>query len=152
MRTIHRERKRERETCTPLFIPFFCWWRHWKIRVRVMGTNTTKRERGKGYTRKALPNRAQLMSWFRLLSHSMISQQTYLSSLFVLLFAFPCALIDIKKYILLRYFVSLMSGTWRFYEAPPIYRHQHKKKGKKSKNKSEKEIVIYVCVRRGDAT
>lgn len=77
----------------------------------------------------------------------MISQQTYLSSLFVLLFAFPRerALIDIKKYILLRYFVSLMSGTWRFYEAPPIYRHQTKTKKKtKRKNKSEKEIVIYV--------
>lgn len=123
--------KRERERdMFPAIYPLLLWVKTLKNTRTCNGDKYYKEKRGKGYTRKALPNSAQLMSRFRLLSHSMISQQTYLSSLFILLFAFPRALIDIKKYILLRYFVSLMSGTWRFYEAPPIYRHQTKKNKK----------------------
>lgn len=36
-----------------------------------------------------------------------------------------------------------MSGTWRFYEAPPIYRHDRTKK--KNKGKKSEKRNCYLC-------
>lgn len=133
MRTIQRDREGD---MFPVIYPLLLWVKTLKNTRTCNGDEYCKQKGGSDILVKPCPT--QLNSCPGSAScHTAWYHNRHISvvCLFCCLPSLASALIDIKKYILLRYFVSLMSGTWRFYEAPPIYRHQT---NTKKKNEEEK--------------